>query len=411
MVHHLAEDAGRSTSRLPGSVAEAVTRGRQLRAVIAERGAAIDAAGQDPAEVMDLVAESGIQALNVPRAFGGLAGDSPLSELRACMETWIEVAAGDGSVGQLWGFGALAARKILSDTLIPDDIRAQIAHEYLFEGLRLSRLTSERGAARPMTGRRVAGGIVVSGTKAFGTNTGRGGLAAVPHLLIDDRGDLTGARHHLAYVRLESVGVRATHDWNNMGQRATDSQTLHFDHVFVPDGWHHEDASSEVFYTVAANVGLAALMHGIGEGAFDATVSFLRRMDRASMPMFDSPAADPVAHRRLGEMATSLAASRALVLGLAQRVQEFDPTAGELAEMILPALQADLVARHTALDVSSQLFELTGARSTAAGNGLDRFWRNVRTMSTHHPRDSTNAFIGATLLNGAPPSIADYVNL
>ncbi len=60
------------------------------------------------------------------------------------------------------------------------------------------------------------------------------------------------------------------------------------------------------------------------------------------------------------------------------------------------------------MDVSSRLFEITGARSTAAGHGLDRFWRNARTLSLHDPQHYKQVQIGDYALNGAAPTPGFY---
>lgn len=55
---------------------------------------------------------------------------------------------------------------------------------------------------------------------------------------------------------------------------------------------------------------------------------------------------------------------------------------GEFAEWVA---SVKVVATDTALKVTAGVFEVTGARSTAAKVGLDRFWRDVRTHTLHDP--------------------------
>lgn len=260
--------------------------------------------------------------------------------------------------------------------------------------------------------RSTPGGIVLSGTKAFGTNTGAGGrdLVVVPHLLVNDRGDLASDRPHKALVRLDAPGVEAMHDWDNMGQRGTDSQTIHYRDVFVPDGWYFESPPSlfDSTFMIAVLLGNAALLQGIGEGALAAAVTYLEDLDRAGMPMFTSTATDPIIHRRLGGMSARLAGSRALILAVARRLEglakDDDPT-----ELMIGGLQTDVQAADTSVDICSEIFELTGARSTSNAHRLDRFWRNARTMSSHHNRDALRAIIGYQMMNYTVPKFADYV--
>jgi alkylation response protein AidB-like acyl-CoA dehydrogenase len=69
----------------------------------------------------------------------------------------------------------------------------------------------------------------------------------------------------------------------------------------------------------------------------------------------------------------------------------------------------DIRATATALDVTSRIFQIMGAR--AAGkrrNNLDRYWRNVRTFTLHDPIDWKRHTIGKYLLEGTPPPVGWY---
>ena len=65
-----------------------------------------------------------------------------------------------------------------------------------------------------------------------------------------------------------------------------------------------------------------------------------------------------------------------------------------------------MLSHRAAIQVSSQLFELTGARSTAARYGLDRFWRNARVLTAHHPAAHRLRSIGEHYLNGSHRAVA-----
>ncbi len=55
---------------------------------------------------------------------------------------------------------------------------------------------------------------------------------------------------------------------------------------------------------------------------------------------------------------------------------------------------------RTALDVTSRIFELMGARATATSYGFDRFWRNIRTHTLHDPVFYKAREVGNYALNG-----------
>src|SRR5262249_29981696 len=67
-----------------------------------------------------------------------------------------------------------------------------------------------------------------------------------------------------------------------------------------------------------------------------------------------------------------------------------------------------ILATRASVDITSQLFELTGARSTAGKYGFDRFWRDVRTYSLHNPYDYKVREVGDYGLNGRFPAESFY---
>ena len=64
---------------------------------------------------------------------------------------------------------------------------------------------------------------------------------------------------------------------------------------------------------------------------------------------------------------------------------------GELAEWVA---SVKVVATDTGLRITAGVFEVTGARSTAARVGLDRFWRDLRTHTLHDPVAYKNRELG-----------------
>ncbi|MGB3612656.1 MAG: hypothetical protein WBA10_02600 [Elainellaceae cyanobacterium] len=54
------------------------------------------------------------------------------------------------------------------------------------------------------------------------------------------------------------------------------------------------------------------------------------------------------------------------------------------------------------------MFDLMGARAVAKGNGFDRYWRNLRTLSLHDPMNYKLFDIGNWVVNGAAPMPSSY---
>jgi alkylation response protein AidB-like acyl-CoA dehydrogenase len=77
-------------------------------------------------------------------------------------------------------------------------------------------------------------------------------------------------------------------------------------------------------------------------------------------------------------------------------------------ELALQIWEAKITAARAALDVTSRIFELMGARATAARYGHDRFWRNVRVHTLHDNLDYKLQDIGRWVLDNRVPEPSIY---
>lgn len=80
------------------------------------------------------------------------------------------------------------------------------------------------------------------------------------------------------------------------------------------------------------------------------------------------------------------------------------PGAAERTE--LEAAAAQLTASQLAIDAASNLFDTLGASAASRARGLDRHWRNARTVASHNPRLFKAKVLGAHAVNGTPPPYA-----
>jgi alkylation response protein AidB-like acyl-CoA dehydrogenase len=58
------------------------------------------------------------------------------------------------------------------------------------------------------------------------------------------------------------------------------------------------------------------------------------------------------------------------------------------------------------LEVTSGIFDLTGARSTSSAYRFDRFWRNARTFATHDSTDAKQVWVGLAPQRHQPPPLS-----
>jgi alkylation response protein AidB-like acyl-CoA dehydrogenase len=122
---------------------------------------------------------------------------------------------------------------------------------------------------------------------------------------------------------------------------------------------------------------------------------------------------DPHILHTYGELVARVQALGALVERAEQAVawahdRGADLTARERAEAATLGAAAKVVATQTVLDVTSRVFEVTGARATKRDVGLDRFWRNARTDTVHSPVAYKAEEVGDFFLNDTIATPSDY---
>lgn len=83
-------------------------------------------------------------------------------------------------------------------------------------------------------------------------------------------------------------------------------------------------------------------------------------------------------------------------------------TADQRAEAATAIYEAKYLTTKAALDATSRLFEIQGARATTAAYGFDRHWRNVRTHTVHDPVAYKAREVGDWWLNHRAPEFSLY---
>jgi alkylation response protein AidB-like acyl-CoA dehydrogenase len=398
-----------AVSDLQSEVDAIVGQSAAARAHVAALSGEIDRSGVS-SPGMQIAWDVGVQRLSLPRQYGGLWDGTRTFELEAFAKIGIDYAAGEGSTGQGVQGTMIHLRNFFSPQHRPfaDEVYDTIGTA--FAGPTEQRFVASGNAIgiTDNAGIRIAkvpGGVHINGATAFNSQSNGDGWIQVIGRILDDNGAPAGLG--TAVVALNAPGVTPHNDWDNMGQRATGSGTITFTDVFAPDGWHGPFDIKHVFgQELTALQGLLAgiLTQGMGEGALDAEIRFVTDNNRPTWGKAASPSEDPLLQRRLGEHYSRLAASRAALLTVAQRIENADDTTDFVA-VERDAIAARMASGEAALFVASDLFSSTGARSTANKHALGQYWRNIRTIHTHAPNEDTAyIMIGNSLLTGTSPS-------
>lgn len=392
---------------------EAATSVRDiLKADAAER----DRAGNKPTDQIELLRDAGLLAIFVPRELGG--GGAAWSEVASVVGA---VAQADSSIAHVLlyhYFGSLAGTRGENGLVGPERAR-RIAEQRLFNG------TVAQAAYPPLiSATQTAEGFRLNGTKPFTSGAALADVLLVWTVLDEGTvllGDDVSGQLATFHVEAGAPGVSFGEDWDNVGQRLTVSGSATLSDVAVRTsdiiGYGYgvvHDRPSDHLDVLHMYAGFATIFTGIAVGALDEAADYTRTRSRPWVESGHARAADdPLVLERYGQLWTQVQSAVALT-ERANAALDAVREAGralswaQRAEAVTLINAARLHASEIALSVSSRLFEVTGARSSTAGAGLDRFWRNARTLSLHDPLHHKQVQIGAYVLDGVEPSPGFY---
>lgn len=362
--------------------------------VLAVDAAERDKAGASPRRELALLRDAGLLELLYPAELGGGGGRFTDALLAVRI-----IGRADASIAQLLAYHYLHLTNVLWRAT-PDHAAAltrQAVSERWFWG----------GASNPRDPEsrlvHTGDGYRLTGRKTFASNAA-----------IADRITLR-AQHRDGFVVLLVPGDRAgvTHgnDWDAFGQRLSESGTIVFDNVAV--------SVDEILGAPAASppprTSLVVPFHqllivniylGTAEGALGEANRYIRTVSRPWQASgVDQASHDPYILEHYGHLDVELRASLALAdvaavqfEAAAERANAITVAERNVAAAAIYA--AKVHASRTALEVTSRIFELMGARATAGAYGYDRFWRNIRTHTLHDPVVYKAREVGNFALNG-----------
>jgi alkylation response protein AidB-like acyl-CoA dehydrogenase len=217
-----------------------------------------------------------------------------------------------------------------------------------------------------------------------------------------------------ALVPTNAPGVTILDDWDGFGQALSASGTAVFENVSIS-----ADLLSPVKERCRYTIGFFQMVHvaslaGIARGA---ALDVARLVAGRSRFYFhgngESPASDPQVLQVAGRVQAAAYASGAIVLKTAEALQRAYEAkiSGDQDAAIVTAQQADLevsqaitVVSDLVLHAVTELFDALGASGSKRSYGLDRYWRNARTIASHNPRIYHQRSVGNFTVNGILPA-------
>ncbi|NPD14865.1 hypothetical protein HOY34_06545 [Xinfangfangia sp. D13-10-4-6] len=381
---------------------------RKLRDGIALR----DRQAGVPEYEVALLKEAGLLGIFVPQHLGG--GGASWSVVAGVIH---EIARADSSVAHILAYHYFGARGTPpgANGSAADRHAAGVAKENLFHG------TLAQAAYPPLVEARPdgKGGYLLNGAKPFTSGASVGDRLLVwaqfsqgaQYLGQDVSGHLVTFS-----TSIHAPGIRYAGGWDTLGQRRTASGTLVIENAAVSEADVIHQGYGVLETTPAANLDVllmysafANIFTGLARGAFDEALAYVKTSARPWVETdLAAASADPHLQERFGQLWPKLLAAEALTRETSRQIDHLLArgdalTWEERGAGAVAVSAARLQAAGAALEISSKIFGLTGARSASLESGLDRFWRNARTLTLHDPLHYKELEIGRWLLTGTAP--------
>lgn len=369
-----------------------------LRVDVLER----DRANALPTAEIELLRERGLLTISIPQTFGGegVAWTTVLDVVRV-------VGRVDASIAHILGYHYVWLRFIESfeTPQAARSLQDTVTERWLWASPGNNRATGYPALVKERDQNRV------TGDSGFAT-----GAPVADRLFALT---LAGDEKALVIVQADPRDPAVSFDgeWDVLGQRLSASQSISFADLVLGDegvlrryGPVTEEQEPRQSVQVLHFQHLFGLLQlAIAEGALLTAVEYTREHTRPALHSSVERGRDePSILDGYGRLVARVQALAALVDRGARQLswlydQKDAVTAEQRAAVAEIIASARIVATEVGLDVTSAIFDLTGARSTATRFGLDLFWRNLRTISLHDSVAYKRDEVGRYFVNGERP--------
>ncbi|MEV7419432.1 acyl-CoA dehydrogenase family protein [Streptomyces sp. NPDC089919] len=396
---------------------------RDVAEDLAADAIARDRTGAPPLDEAARLREAGLLAALTP------PGPDRGTDWRTGCAVIREISAADSSVGEVlarhyanaWS-GRFFADGPRADELEEESLRGQ----WLWTGALRGPAPEDGTGPADLTLRRRGTGYLISGRRAVAT-----AVTVADQILVDALCPATG---DVLVLRIApgARGVSLEPAPDRLGQRVAGAGELVLDRVTVPArlilGRRPQDEEPAAPGTALAGPALRLALCHVGLGIVEGALTEARDLSRGGHG-HRSPGGDPDLLLTYGELATAAQTATAVVhratdvlaaalgagphLGTGRHADtgpHLDhgarPGTGAHLGTDDPATVAALVATaenvtsKAALDITTRVLELADAP------GLDRFWRNARVLTAHHPATTRLRSIGEHYLNASHRVVA-----
>ncbi|RZG76902.1 acyl-CoA dehydrogenase family protein [Acinetobacter sp. WCHAc060025] len=376
---------------------------QKLAVQFAQTAAERDKTGGNPKYERDLIRQSDLLGLSIPTQYGGQGAD-----WKTIFQTIRTIAQVDSSLAHVYGFHHLliATVQLFSQPEQYAKWFEGTAKNNLFWGNTLNPLDQRTTATQISENE-----YIFQGDKSFCSGS-------IDSDILLCSGFNEAGKLLIGVIPTARQGVSFLGDWNNMGQRQTDSGTSHFEQVKISK---HElllnpGPLSTPYSSVRPLIAQLIFVHlflGVAEGAFEIAKETVQSQKAWSKSLAENAVNDPFTQKHFAEFYVQLESVRLLANKAVESLQDAwnvgeNLTAEQRGQVSVAIATAKIAATNTSLYVTQNIFQVMGARATTAKLNLDRFWRNVRTQTLHDPIDYKYQEVGEWVLTGKVPDPSFY---
>ena len=381
----------------------AIEIAQKLAKTFAETAAERDKQGGNPKAERDLIRQSGLLGLSIPQAFGGQGAD-----WKTIFKTIQAIAQVDSSLAHVYGFHHLliATVQLFAQKEQYATWFKQTAEQNLFWGNTLNPL-DKRTTVQQIS----ADEYIFHGDKSFCSGS-------IDSDILLCSGFNAQNKLLIGVIPTQRDGVSFLDDWNNMGQRQTDSGTSHFEQVKIYENelLLNPGPLSTPYSSLRPLIAQLIFVHlflGVAEGAFEVARETVQQQKAWSKSLVENAVNDPFTQKHFAEFYVQLEGVRLLANKAVETLQKAwdigeSLDAEQRGEVSIAIATAKIAATNISLYITQNIFQVMGARATTAKLNLDRFWRNVRTQTLHDPIDYKYQEVGEWVLTGKVPDPSFY---
>lgn len=393
-----------ATKPSPSSPPDYPSLVRSLCAEFATTAAERDVQGGTPKQERDQLRQSGLLKLIIPQEHGGF-GETWQTTLKIVRE----IARVDSSIAHVFSYHHLGV-------IIPHLFGSTAQQEHYYQQ------TVEKGwfwcnslNPRDLRTKLTPEGnqFRLNGVKSFCSGSKDSDIMPIA-AVNTDTAELT-----ILVLPTQRPGVIINDDWDNIGQRQTDSGSVTFEQVLVDRDevlgvMGQPTEPFRTFRSCLAQLTFANIYLGVAEGALEAAQHYTATQTRLwSTSEAATATQDPYILHHYGEMWMKLSAARCLTDCAGEQLQaaweqEWNLTVAQRGECAIQIATAKAMTTQVGLEIANRMFEVMGARATSGRYRFDRYWRNLRTFTLHDPVDNKLRDIGNWVLNQEYPEPTAY---